>query len=93
MTLEHEDFRKLPDVTSALGRWYSLPPQIRHRLEADGIRRYEQDVAYLESIGRNFEDLPVGTILPSGNKVIEDEEGRRIRRAPVSDYLPIANNN
>ena len=79
-----EIYNSLP---AGLIKFLYLPDSYRSRLISECLIRAKEDADYFLSEGTTVENYPVGTVLPSGNTILEDEKGRRYFRSPIPKVL------
>ncbi len=77
-------FNRFQKLSPGMSRFLSLSVDFRQKLINDCIKRWDQDKTYLEEQGLKMENLVEGRILPSGNKIGIDENGRRFVISPVT---------
>ena len=77
----------------SVSRFSTLSVDLKSRLIADILRWTKQNQEYYSANGITINDLPIGTVLPSGNTVIEDENGNKVIRSQIPDYLKIISKN
>ncbi len=79
-----EIFHSLPP---GIAKFLYLPERLRGQLIAECLTRTREDAHFFLSEGRTIQDFALGTILPSGNTVIQDEQGRNMVQAPIPEFL------
>ncbi len=82
MKSPESDFDKMVVYSQGVRNFFGMPSDMRNAIIENCIQRAVQDEAYFASVGATIEDFEDGTVLPSGNTVISDEQGRKLRRAP-----------
>ncbi len=79
-----EIYHSLP---SGLPKFLYLPSIVRDGLIQEAMIRAKEDADYFLSDGKTIDDFTPGTVLPSGNTVVQDEKGRNYVKAPIPSYL------